>query len=361
MTRYLLYLCFLVWPFGLLLSFKLSFLPQPLYLLDLLVGVLFLLTIFAQKSRHKIQKNPLYQPLTIFLLILSLSLLINAPQLTIHNLSLALLYLARVFIYPVLYFVALSQKPQELLKIAFFSFSLFLTFGLFQYFFLPDLRFFKLLGFDDHYYRLTAGLLDPNFTGAIFASLPFFFLFTKRYLPLFFSLVALSLTFSRASYLSFFLSLLAYAFYFKKYKTLLLIALLTFAIYLAPKPFGEGVNLTRTFSILSRLESWQTGLQLFAQKPLLGWGYNTLTDLNGKRISIDNSFIYLLATSGLLGFLSFLNLLRVAFKNTSPVNRLVILSLLLHSLFNNSFFFIWLMAMFWITLALKPTEYKSLL
>ncbi len=216
---------------------------------------------------------------------------------------------------------------------------------------MPDMRFLKLLGFDDHYYRLIGTLLDPNFSGAIIAGGAIFALFANQ-LPLFFvSLIALALTFSRASYLSFGVAVVLLALYNKKTKLILLISLLGLIIYFIPKPFGEGVNLLRTVTVFSRVNSWQTGLNLFIQSPLWGWGF--------KKVFIDNSLIYLLVSSGLIGFLSFLYLLKSIFKNIDPINKIILALLLIHSMFNNSFFFVWIYFTFWISLSLKFREYKS--
>jgi len=173
----------------------------------------------------------------------------------------------------------------------------------------------------------------------------------------------LALTFSRASYLSFLIGTIFLLISKKKIKYLLLLVLLSVVIYLIPKPSGEGVNLLRTFSIFSRIDSWQQGLSLFAERPIFGWGYNTLRNIDGSRFQIDNSFIYILATTGIAGFLSFIYLVQKILVNTKNKGiKLLFISLLIHSLFNNTLFYIWILALAMITLGLgqeKTKEYKS--
>jgi O-antigen ligase len=213
------------------------------------------------------------------------------------------------------------------------------------------MSFIQYLGFDDHYFRLIGTFLDPNYTGALLSSLSVLLLAQGRIFPSLLLLVPLGLTFSRASYLSLVVPLALLALLKRKYIYVLLPLLLVLAVIIAPKPFGEGVNLLRTFSIFSRLGSWQEGMSLFVQRPLLGFGYNTLTTDTG-RIGIDNSFIYLLATTGILGLASFLYFLYLSFIRISLPLRLSLVSLLIHALFNNTLFFPWI-TVFLIVLILK--------
>lgn len=347
MKKYLLMVLYFIWPFGLLLSINLPIFPKPIYLLDIFVGLLFLVVLADKKQRISIKKDSLFKPLLIFDLCLLASLLVNLSRLQTINVVISSLYLLRVFVYPVLYFYAKSFSNNFLTGLSKVSILLFLIFGLTQYLFLPDLRFLKYLGHDDHFYRLVGTFLDPNFTGALLSAISLIFIYFNQYLLLLISLVSLALTFSRASYLSFLVGIVLYAIIFKKYKAILVVCLLSLGIFLSPKPFGEGVNLLRTFSIFSRLENINYGLTLFTQKPLLGWGYNTLN------MPISNSFVSVLATSGIVGFIAFLNLIKTIFIKSKKLNVVILTTLLVHSLFNNTLFFIWVMAFFWVTLQLK--------
>lgn len=347
MKKYLLFLIFLTWPFGLLLSFSLPFLGKPIYFLDIFVGLLFLVNLADKKKWESATKDPLFKPLIFFDLCLLLSLLFNIRSQNLTELVLPAFYLLRVLVYPTLYFSTKSINKNLLFQLSLLSTLMFIAFGLVQYLFLPDLRFLKYLGHDDHFYRLVGTLLDPNFTGALLSAISLIFIYFNQYFLLLISLVSLALTFSRASYLSFLVGIVLYAIIFKKYKAILVVCILSLVIFLSPKPFGEGVNLLRTFSIFSRLENINYGLTLFTQKPLLGWGYNTLNT------PISNSFVSVLATSGIVGFIAFLNLIKTIFIKSKKLNVVILTTLLVHSLFNNTFFFIWVMAFFWVTLQLK--------
>ena len=362
MIFYLLLLVIYIWSFGQLLSFTNPVLPFTIYSLDIAVLIL-TLSLLLSKKRKQIFKTPLTKPLFIFIGVVILSFLLNIKQGIASGLPLSAFYLLRLIIYPSLFFAANFIGISRLKKPLMLSIGIFCLLGIVQYLGFPDMRFLKSLGFDDHYFRLIGSLYDPNFTGAIFASLALYFVGKNKIIISLPFIGLLALTFSRASFLAFGVGLIYLLLTRKKVKLLILVVLLGVIVYLIPKPFGEGVNLLRTFSIFSRIESWQSGLSLFVERPLFGWGYNTLRNATGGRFQIDNSLIFLLATTGLVGFMAFSNLLIKIYKNTKDKEILLILLVILfHSLFNNSLFFIWISAMFWLALGLaqKSKEYKSI-
>jgi O-antigen ligase len=362
MIYFLLLLTIYVWPFGQLLSFTHPALPFTVYPLDLCVFLIAMLLIFSRK-RKVIFSGSLVKPLLIFQGVAAISLLVNLRQGIASGLLLSSSYLLRLLIYPSLFFAGRYVGFQRLKKPFLISLGIFSLLCLLQYLVFPDMRFLKNLGFDDHYFRLIGPFYDPNFTGAVLAGVALYFIGKNKILFFLPFIVLLAPTTSRASYLVFFVGLIYYLITSKKIKILLLLVLFGVLVYLIPKPFGEGVNLLRTFSIYSRFDSWQQGLTLFMEKPLLGWGYNTLRGINTTRFQIDNSFIYILATTGMVGFLAFINLLVKLYKSTQDVGvKLLFLSLLVHSLFNNTLLYIWILALFWLTLGIgqkKIKEYKS--
>lgn len=350
MSRVLLFLTIIIWPFGSLLSYQNNINSLRIYYLDIFVAILFA-TVLANVAQYKeCFKTNLFKAYRIFIVALILSLVVN-PHTT--NAS-AVLYLIRVIVYPSLYLVASQIKQSELKKVVILSLVIFAFLGVLQYLFFPDLRILKNLGFDDHYFRLVGSFLDPNYTGAILSASSLYLIFSGYLSWSLLLVIPLALTFSRASYLSFIIPLVFGYLNKKNYnlKLLIFIPLLAVLIYLIPKPFGEGVNLFRTFSIFSRLQSWQEGLSLFFDKPVFGWGYNNLTG----HVAIDNSFILVLATSGLVGLLGFLNLIKEVIWSSALPSKIFIFSILIHSLFNNSFFFIWIMSSFWIVSSIKTRE-----
>ena len=324
----------LLWPL-----YQLSQLPfNRLYLLDLVV----VLTIIFQFKRFKLS-HPLLKPLSLFLLMTTTSLfvafILGSGSLT------AILYLARLFLYSSLLLISLPKKAPSILNISFFMVP---VLGLLQYLFLPDLRFLKAIGYDDHYFRLTLPFLDPNYTGAVLAFISLYSIKnikkTSNKTLLLLSLVALALTFSRISYLGFFTGLVYLFFKNKKLRlpTTLALVGLVLLVVISPKPFGEGVNLTRTFSITARSNNLKKGFRLFTNHPFTGLGYNTLpfSISNHSSAGLDNSFIFILVTTGLLGFTSFIYLLyKINNSVQDPYLKAALLSLVIHSLSNNTLFY----------------------
>jgi len=358
MREILLKLSILIWPFGLLLYFQMPN-GQNLYLLDF-ISVLLFISLTATSARKNYISDRLFRPLIIFESIAVISLLIAIPKIGLENILIPFQYLLRLIVYPSFYFAVKSSSLENLKKYLLTSIIIFLVLGLLQYLLLPDMRYLKFLGFDDHYFRLIGSILDPNFTGVILASVALFLIGINREILSLPVIGLLALTFSRASYLSFFICLSLAMIIKKKKWFVFLIIFLALVIYLIPKPFGEGVNLARTFSIFSRINSWKDGLNLFLSRPIFGWGYNTLNQINGVRYQIDNSFIYVLTTTGIVGFISFICLLFQIYKLKLRLFAiLVITTILIHSQFNNSLFLPWIFSMFWIVVGLGSKEYKK--
>lgn len=351
-NKWSLYLVILVWPFGHLLKIG------GIYLLDIATFLLFITYFFGSKKQPKSLKK-LLKTLYIFWFTLLISIFYNYKVRGNQDLSINFLYYLRAMVYPYLAFSYFKNESKDLKNTIKTSLFIFFFLCLLQYLFLPDLRIFKNLGFDDHYYRLTGPLLDPNFAGAIFASLAIYFLIKKESLLAFISIAFLAPTFSRASYLSLFISLLVLVFKSSKRNHLILVPILMVAIYFSPKPFGEGVNLFRTYSIESRIQSSKNGLSIFNNSPLLGSGFGKLTNQTHQEIRVDNSYIYLLASAGILGFSTLVLVLLNIFHLTKVSTSISLFPILIHSLFNNSFFYIWTMAMFWIIVGICLTESKS--
>jgi len=330
MINFLLIISILTWPFGQLLQLTPLGTSLHLQLLDLISALLFL-SLFVS-SREKIAQDPLFKPLVIFSIVALLSR--GDPA-----------YLLRFISYTAFYFAFRIEGVKKYYRYLVFPAMLFLTIGFLQYFLLPDTRFLTYLGFDDHYFRLIGSLLDPNFTGLVLV------IFTLLAPKLFFllPLLALALTFSRASFLALAVSLLYLCVVKKQFKLLFLIVILGALLYFVPKPFGEGVNLLRTFSIVSRFENQKQALAIFAQNPILGVGFGSQ--------KIDNSFIFVLATTGLAGFLTFLAFLKKAWRQTAdPLAQAAFLAILVHSLFNNSFFYTPILALFFLLLNFRSSR-----
>ncbi|MGD9129088.1 MAG: hypothetical protein PVJ09_01170 [Candidatus Woesebacteria bacterium] len=277
-----------------------------------------------------------------------------------------------------------------------------LFFGLLQYIFLPDTRFLFILGWDDHYYRLISTILDPAFTGLLFIFTLIYLqslqiknkdkFLIDLYLPstssldqclkkikinfvsvlkIFASLLlilAVLLTYSRSSYLSLFIALILMT--FKKIKqrqinknsiiTLLAYLFISItAIPLLPRPSGEGVKLERSSSIEARIIDNQSYLNsLQSIEYLIGKGIfsQNRTKLMDAQTAIPqhakvpgNLIVFFLYYTGIVGLIIFISLLikwgKILIKTDYYIFASFI-ALLTHSLFNNSFFQIFILLMF---------------
>lgn len=330
MTNLLIITAILTWPFGQLLQLTPLGSQVHFQLLDV-ISVLLSLSLFVS-SRRKIIQDPLFKPLVIFSLVALLSRANPA-------------YLLRFISYTSVYFAFRIEGVRKYYRYLLIAAILFLVIGLLQYLLLPDARFLAYLGFDDHYFRLIGSLLDPNFTGLVLV------IFTLLAPKIFFiiPLLALTLTFSRASFLALAVSLIYLSVVKRRFKLLSLLLVLGVLIYFVPKPFGEGVNLSRTFSIVSRFENQKQALAIFFENPILGVGF-------GPR-KIDNSFVFVLATTGIIGFLVFLGFLKKAWQSTAdPLAKAALLAILAHSLFNNSLFYPPILALFFLLLNYRSNK-----
>lgn len=242
----------------------------------------------------------------------------------------------------------------------------FCFFGLIQYLFFPDLLPFSSLNWDPHQYRLVSSLFDPAFTGLIIG---FYLIYltrspsSNRLLVLFVGLCLL-LTYSRISIIGIILISLYRA--FRQHQSqifLTTLSLILLFLTLLPQYQGESTNLSRTNSLVAKINNTKSGLSMFSYRPLLGVGYNFLpqirTDLSSSNHAIsgyDVSLVTLLATLGIIGTLSFLFIIQSAFLTHSHSSDLLIFWLF-HSFFSNSLFYPFaILAFFWLSTLSLPAK-----
>jgi O-antigen ligase len=117
------------------------------------------------------------------------------------------------------------------------------------------------------------------------------------------------------------------------------------------------------YSIVQRGQSWQEGVNIWRQNPVFGVGFNTLRyyrrnqdtlgsdwQVTHAGAGLDNSFLFILSTTGIVGFLAYLNLLKHLWKR-SIIIKLSLIAAMSHALFQNSLFYPLVMIWMWLLLA----------
>lgn len=334
LNKILIYLLFTCLAFGQLQQLGIF------YLHDLVVALLIILNLKSIRFS---------KALLIFSFVCLVSLLLNPLKLPLEALGLSSLYLVRFMAYAALYpiFKASKIKLQPILKI----FILVLAgLGLLQYFFLPDTRWLAASGWDDHYFRAISTLFDPNYFGGLLVL--GLILFNFKLWPSLLLLITLFLTYSRSSYLALILTAFYWAIVNHKIKLFFLgFSALCLVLVLLPRPAGEGVKLERVFSITQRLENYRFSVTTFSQHPVFGIGFNTLKylrqDFNSNAAGgLDSSLLFVLVTTGAVGFIAYLNFLKSLWSNSLLV-KLTLVALLTHSLFQNTLFYPWHLIWLW--------------
>ncbi len=377
-------------PFGNILRFDLNNSISVLGI-DIVASMLFMCSLtrfFAvkQSTRKLLNKSITVAP---FLVIALISAGIHIFDYPIQAFSTGLLYFFRLILYLNVGYIILQKPSAELrtiLKYVFISLIAFACFGLIQYILFPDLRSLYYQGWDEHLYRIYGTLFDPNFSGALFVfgfilSCGFYLENKQRnsnqhnkpvHYAIFSGLcfTALMLTYSRSSYLMFGVSVILLSIFVRNAKFLFITSLFfIIGLILLPKSLpGEGVNLARTVSVNSRLVAYQQATEIFLKHPVFGVGFNMyryaqhqagflkengnaqswLTNHSGA--GVPNSYLFILATTGLIGFLAFLYMVGrsayIMFRDAKKKNSVMIYSVLsiygglfIHALFENSLFY----------------------
>jgi O-antigen ligase len=329
-------------PFGVLVSFS-PISGVRFYLLDIIVGVIFLLTIWNSFfNKLSVLHSRMIIAFIFFAIFSVISLGINTVHLTITESLVAFSYWVRLVCYGSLMVVPFLLPEVKRATISFKLFiagTVFTLFGYFQYFFYSDLRNLYYLGWDEHLYRFFSTFLDPNFAAA-FLVLTFMLglglLFEKRksfslrlkntkewvlLIGLVIIIPAFFLTYSRSGFIMFGVSMVVFLILIKQIKLIIFgLLILGIGIIFVPKNLGgEGVNLLRTASIHARFESYNKGLQIFENSPLYGVGFNAYRSAQIKRnfigknpqtnhagAGVSNSWLFVLVTTGIVGLILYL-------------------------------------------------------
>lgn len=304
------------------------------------------------------------------------SLVLNARRFTSLESGQSLLYLVRWLLYASLYWVtAFSQYPSLWIAGLYVAGVVVAVLGFLQLWLYPDLRNLYYLGWDPHYQRLFSTLLDPNFVGIVLV-LTFLLGFVvyqgisnKKAVLLgqIICVCALALTYSRGSFLAFAVGagiMLGYKKHMRRWIPLAMILFAVAAVFLSGA--GEGRNLLRITSTNARIGNWLQSAELVRGSPIVGYGFNTLRFVQEQKVyvpetgvpshsaaGIDNSILFLLATTGVVGAIWYMWLLyRMASIAKTRVFSAALTAILVHSMFVNSLFYPWVMIWIWIVAGL---------
>ena len=389
--KYLFLLFLLVFPFGQLLRIDLtSIIPgvkiQPIDLSAFLLVVFWVCKKITKKEKFVFL--PFSRELIVFGFIAFLSLIFQVGRLKSEEFLGSFFYFLRLANFIAFFFATTEILEKENLNIFLYLIVegvAIALFSLLQYLFLPDTRFLFYLGWDEHYFRAIGSFLDPGFTGLLLVLAFLIWVIglnthkgKKKYLYWlagFILLLAIGLTFSRLAYISLLAGLASMFLVDKKRRLYLLTGLiLLMIIFFLPKPGGEGVNLFRRSSFIARSGAYQQSFSIIKDHFFTGVGYNAyrysqrdygfIPEENWQTTNAgagtDNSFLFVLATTGIFGLLAYLffwlKCLCLGFRNSTKNKSSLILfanmiSLSVSAFVINSFFYPWIMGWMAILLA----------
>lgn len=350
--------------------------------------------VLAALGKSTYRKDALTKPILMFFLTMILSLSANFFRYELFELAVASLYAVRWLLFACIYFVILDQPVSFRKKIPEFllvSGGSVVFLGYFQYIFYSNLRNLYYLGWDEHVYRMFSTFLDPNFLGVFFV---LYLLFLLGYLlsgksreGMFTYLLwgmclatftAIFLTTSRSALLMLIVSFVTF-FMLRGQKRFIpvLLGIVVILLLFASRFFHiENINLFRTTSSLARVESAMNAVEIIADNSLFGVGFNAYryaqieygfreeqTEFPSHADSgTDTSFLFVFATTGIIGlgaFLYFLHTLYKQGKRSVGVYRSVLIASLLgfvvSSIFINSLFYPSLL--YWLFCIYALTDY----
>lgn len=392
LTSLLAILLIVAFPTGNLIGF--GFLKSAnIILLDIFTLFLFLSWFLFRKGKIKHQ---LLLPISIFVVVLFFSFMVNIYWVPIHMLGSSFLYIIRWLLYLSVFFVLINSSQKIIKFVPYFMSGgglAVVIIGYLQYIFYPSLQSLYQYGWDEHLYRLFAGFLDPNFSGIIL-SLVFLLNFQfldklkrseYKYLFIFvqfLTFLAVLLTYSRTGLITFISSFLVFLILKGKPKfAMILVTLCVISILFLPKTFKtEGTNFLRTSSIQSRIQSIKDGFLIYSKNPVFGVGFNNLRYAQYKSGIIsgsnwekthagggtDNSFLFVAVTTGIIGLGAYIFLLHSIFKqlfkngkdNLTVITISSLAGVIVGSFFINGLFYpfimLWLWSLLGVTLQTKP-------
>ncbi|MFN4212848.1 MAG: O-antigen ligase family protein [Microgenomates group bacterium] len=300
-----------------------------LYEIPLLITFLYLIWFFKLKPIKQGLKN--FKVIFGFVGVMLFSYLLNFSKFSSFQNFVSFLYLVRLLLYLgfwgyLAYYLKKKPRFAQTVFNGLIIFSLLTAISSFiQYFLYPDLRNLFYLGWDPHLYRMFGVFFDTSVAAAIYGLLFLFFIKSYKnykshkyykilgtiFIPTF--LLTVILTFSRSVYFA--LPIVVIYYFISQKKFSLVFAFLTvflLLIFFVPKPFGEGVNLKRVFSIESRVNDYKHAINIWKRAPFFGIGYNRIRFVKQNSVdshaasSFSSSYLIILVTGGILGLFGFI-------------------------------------------------------
>jgi len=393
MNRYILYLILAGVVAGQLVQLPIGRFDIPI--LDVAVAAAVVAGIYQLISSGRWREliySKIFQVFAILVGVLLLSLLVNTSHYSLVEIIISSLFWVRLVTYGLLAFVFwklpfnLDSTISWLWAFVTVAVVGFLMMGAF-----PDFEVFEYLGWDPHQFRLLSTFLDPNLVGVFLsfgAGLGLIAYSRKTRdrlgggLATLIILAAIVLTFSRSALLAavIVLGIIGWVLQRKLFFVglLALILLVLFSPRLQERLSGIWqVDIT----VEHRLESWDEGLRIFGDHPLLGVGYNTLQFSRAEYIGdvdrlehhsatgFDSSLLTIAATSGVVGLIAWLGFVGLAMalvwrrafgsasnKNFSLLFVAITVGLLTASLFVNAWLYPPILAAWFVMLGLGLKE-----
>jgi O-antigen ligase len=343
------------------ISFQIHNFTFEFLLLDVVASFGLVLALITRRIKYLLVSNS-----GAFCVVALFTLIVSSVVYTHTNSSLiiGILYLIRLIVYLSLSTLIDRSNVSKLLHYAQLSLICSAILGLLQYFYIPDLRYLKNFGWDDHLYRLVGTYLDPTYTGILFVVGIFIsigLLYSRKWLSVV-CICVLSVstifTYSRASYTALVIGILFML--WRKYHnvwakvtvlTMVILAMISIVLLL-PRPEGEGVRLERINSITQRFQNYAETIAVAKTSPLLGVGYNMMCSardtLYGSGVSrshscsgSDASILFVLATTGIVGLIVFIYLLHSIWQISYLVDwqKAILIAVFVHSFFANTLFY----------------------
>ncbi len=365
--------------------------------LDLSVGLFIACWLIDKLFTQQRIRGELLLPILLFFVIGFISLLMNSSMLQLQHFFVPFLYGLRWLVYALLFFAVQDfdkRMKHRSLQLFIGTGGAVVIIGFAQYFFYNNLRNLFYLQWDDHLYRMFSTFLDPNFAGVFFSLFLFLTLSRiadtlkekdKRSAYIFsllslLTLLAVILTYSRTALITLGVGIVTFLFLKGNRKLTFLFLLIAVCFLLLFSNVGvEGRNPFRTASSQERIRSIQTSLTIIEKNPIFGVGFNAYRyaqNRYGFRTSekwqvshadagTDNSWLFVLATTGVVGFLAYgflwIRVFRVVREVGDVGERAMVMAtlagFLASSLFLNTLFYP--MLMYWMWVLLGVTESKK--